>query len=758
MRIWTTYLILAILLATTSSPVSSEWGWYRGDIATFSAEKTSTSVAESVHRAAEAGLDWVVLSAPPGSGNFVGLSEIIEEIKLTVPRITPVLGSGWRDGRTTLRILGIDSRAPVPARLTDLLTTVNAHKGVAVLTGFPDSLLQDHRVSIYSPTSPEQWADAVTPGGAWDRALTNGRRLFITGTSLAMAPAQTHETTVWAEGNQPDQVIAALRRGSAFVSDAGGIQLDLQVNGHTFGHTVFHEGEPFVRIRAHSRDPIDSVSLIADGVEIWSAQPGTTAWEERFFLPAKDFSYVRAVLYAEAGRRYTIGNPIFLVAENAAEGELPLVGDPQLSTDDLLELGGVLEALPGLETDAQSRVIREFLSSPATRYSTCWLLQNRADIIGDKLLSDLAGNDADIQVRLGAAYALVTRTSELAPDVLYQFLDTPSPDLQRYAARMFAHYTQGFTSEDWSWDNQRSPDANAFLIRAYHPVRNVPQHTKLILSLLDSEHDALADAASDKLVDLGTRSYSVIEALVDAATEGAPAAADVLGIIGDHRTITPLREILENSTSPGLARSAFLALTGMGAPYPDRRSIELATLANAPRLDGSITDDEWSGATDLADLRSDWDGARSGARVRVRAGKRADSAYIAVQHPARKLPIATLTDTPDTTSDEDRIEISLAYAPDGHRSGLPGIDLIVNSFGLVESNDGVPCDVVSRVSLTTWEIEVALPLEILRRYPRFNLSLLSVETSTRLTWSVTYGAPDDPSRYGDIYTDEGRHE
>ena len=85
MRIWTTYLILAILLATTSSPVSSEWGWYRGDIATFSAEKTSTSVAESVHRAAEAGLDWVVLSAPPGSGNFVGLSEIIEEIKLTVP-------------------------------------------------------------------------------------------------------------------------------------------------------------------------------------------------------------------------------------------------------------------------------------------------------------------------------------------------------------------------------------------------------------------------------------------------------------------------------------------------------------------------------------------------------------------------------------------------------------------------------------------------------------------------------------------------
>ena len=257
-----------------------------------------------------------------------------------------------------------------------------------------------------------------------------------------------------------------MREGSAYVGDRDGIQLDFQVNGRTFGQTVFHEGEPFVRIRAFARHPISSVVLIADGKEIWSAEPDMAVWEERFFLPAGDFTYVRAVLYSEEGGYRTLGNPVFLVPENATRGELPLTEDHPLPPEDLIELVGVIEALSGLSEDAQARVLREFLSSTTTRYGTCWLLQDRSDIISDRLLAELALGDGSDLVRLGAVYALVTRGSDRAPDLLLQFLDTPSAELQSYAARIFAHYTDGFSEEDWSWDATRSPEANAFLIRA----------------------------------------------------------------------------------------------------------------------------------------------------------------------------------------------------------------------------------------------------------------------------------------------------
>ncbi len=155
-------LALALLLVVTSSTSTADWGWYRGDISTFSAANTSYSVSESVHQAIESGLDWVVLSAPPGTGTFVGLNKIVEEIKLTLPRLTPILGTSWRQSGQDVRVLGIDSRAPVPGNLPDLLNTVVTHRGVAILENIGDEIPPPAEVSTISPIKRGRRSSAVS--------------------------------------------------------------------------------------------------------------------------------------------------------------------------------------------------------------------------------------------------------------------------------------------------------------------------------------------------------------------------------------------------------------------------------------------------------------------------------------------------------------------------------------------------------------------------------------------------------------------
>ena len=745
-------ITLSVLLA--SSPASSEWGWYRGDISTFPASNTSAGISESIHQAVGAGLDWVVLSTPPGTGSFVGQNDIVEEIKLTLPRLTPILATGWQDARTSARVLGVDSRAPIPDTLADLFSTVTSHKGLAIVSS-EASLPYNSSITTFSPIFEGRWSASIGVGEAWDQALTSGRRVFIAATSSTPL-ANTHQTIVWSEGNHADQIIEALRKGSSFVSDTDGIHLDFQVDGHTFGRTVFHEGEPFVRIRAHARHPISSVSLIADGAEVWFAHPNSTVWEERFFLPAADYTYVRPVLYSQEGGYRTVGNPVFLITDQAAEGELPLVdargSDPQ---EDLIEIGGMIEALAGLSLQAQGRILREFLSTPSTRYGTCWLLQNRSDVIGDRLLADIAEVGTDVEARLGAAYALVTRGSSLAPDLLLGFLNSPEQKLQRYASRIFAHYTEGFTESDWPWDPERDPLTSAYLIRAYRPTRFASEDVDRILSVLPSQNPALSDAASDKLVELGTRHYKVIEALLDSTESGQARAADILGIISDHRTVSRLQRIFSKSDQADLRRAVFLALAGMGAPYPDRRRLEITPLARSPFRDGVIGIDEWEGATVLESFQSDHDGESAVATPQVLAGMSSDSIYIAITRPLLSgPPTSTLSDAVESISTDDLVEIVFAALGRDGTSGSELARTTVNAFGILNQTGSVPFRAASHVTQTSWKIELSAPAVSVSGHSRFNVSMISGSgAGSRLAWSVTYGAPADPSRFGDLYSE-----
>jgi len=747
------YLIsLTIGLVLASSQASAEWGWYSGDVATFSASNTSTTIPESVHEAVEHGLDWVVLSAPPGSGEFVGLEELINEVTLTVPRLTPILGAGWSRSGPFVRILGVDARAPVPTRFSDLLTTVASHGGVAILESIDTGLPDTDQAIVFSPVASGRWTEVVVPGGAWDQALTAGRRAFIASTSSGTPPAINHRTVLWAEGNQVDHLIKSLQSGASYVTEKDGIAIDLQVGGRSFGQTVFHRGEVFVRIKAYARDPISSVSLIADGEEVWSTSPNSNVWEERFFLPAGDLGYVRPVLVSEIGGYRTVGNPIFLVSENPEEGELPIADDQSLPREGLVEMSGLLEASVGLPEDAQARILREFLAGTTTRYGTCWLLQNRTDIVGDDVLMHLAMQDPDTAVRLGAAYALVVRSSTLAPDILLHFLDTGIPELESYAARIFAQYTEGFSEADWAWSDSLTSETLAFMIRAYRPARFSEDQVGVIIKALGSTKPMTAHAAQDKLIELGTRHYRVIQLLLDAVESGEASAADVIGQIGDHRTVGALQNIFRNTGMLDVRRSVFLALDRMGAPYPNRLTLSLAPLADAPTLDGRVHEEEWASASILETLKSDLNGeAFNSPGLAIRAGHRADSVYISIiRDLAGDFPVETLTDSVNEEQSDHVIELTLAAPPYDRAESDNRLQIRLNALGIVECARDV-CRAVSRITENVWEIEVAISIEAVRPYPRFNIAVVSPDDAApRLAWSVTYGDPHNPNRFGDL--------
>jgi len=749
-----TLLLPCLLILMIPAAVSSEWAWFRGDIATFPASNTATGIAESIHQSTESGQDWVVLSAPPGTGSFLGLNEIVEEIKLTMPRLTPILSSGWSSNGITARILGVDSRAPIPENLPDLLTTVSTHQGIAVLESIQDSLLWSPEITTFSPFDDGAWSPHVDVGSTWDRALSAGGRLFIAGTSLGTTPGLGHQTTVWVEGNQADLIIEGLRNGTSYVSDARGIHLEFQADGATFGRTVFHKGEPFIRFRAYGRDTISSVSLIADGSEVWKATPNELFWEERFFLPAIDYSYLRVEILSDNGRYRTLSNPIFLVTERTIEGELPVADVPNGIPEDVMEVSGLIEALAGLNEDSQVRVLRELLSEPPTRYATVWLLQNRSDVIGDDVLARIAETDARNEARLGAAYALVTRGSTRATDILLEFLNTDSGALQSYAARIFAHYTEGFTENDWPTPTANRSDASGYLIRAYHPRGHDPSHIRTILTALESNESVLWSAASDKLIEMGSRSYRVIESLLSAAQGGSARAVDILGEIKDHRTIKPIHGLFQTTDDHKLKRSAFLALARMGAPYPNRRTASFASLATRPIIDADLSESEWEGASELDPLASDWDGRPSDQRVRILTGVFRDSAYVAVQ--VNRAPSAnTIADTEQAFVRDGRVEFSFAAPPYHGKSGTL-TTLALNALGLTPETAAISCRTATRATLSWWRAEMAIAVQEVASFSRFNVALVEPEgDEVRTTWSVTYGAPQDATRFGDITWEEG---
>ena len=333
----------------------------------------------------------------------------------------------------------------------------------------------------------------------------------------AETEARAQATYVWAENNQPGEILAGIRRGAAYVAQADGIRMDLRVNGMPMGSTVSATRDTYVRLRGTSRYPISRVLLVADGEIIWTAHPNTTLWEQRFFIPLTNRTYLRAILESDAGGCRTMGNPVFLTSEAAeTEGEIPLGGPEHLLSEPMhMGVDGTLEVAVNLHPEAQRRILSELLRNTWMRYNTVRVLEVREDLISDQFLWELVRHP-DREVRLGAAYALVVRSPVELLDVLMELLQNHDPGVREYAARMVFQYTEGA-------DNNRivgllddpAPFVRTYLIRALRPTPYDPVLTRYLIAASRSPHPGIAAAAMDKLVEMGTHNYQVIRALLE---------------------------------------------------------------------------------------------------------------------------------------------------------------------------------------------------------------------------------------------------
>ncbi len=730
------FLITLFTLILVDSP-AAEWAWQVGDVVEYDAANTSGSIQERVQQATESNLDWVVLAPPPESGLFVGLSHVLQEAELSVPRLTPIVGTGWASGTTRGVVFGIDPRTPVPGSLDRLLTVVEAQRGVLQLDPTGES---EEPPPVVTAVRDGKWAPLVEPGGAWDDFLETGTRVFIAGSSAQTPAGRTHRTYVKARSNEVESIITALRNGRSFVAERDGIRVDFEVQGRSFGETAFFQGEAYVRIGAHARDPISRVTLIADGEVVWTTRPDTTVWSERFFLPLHHHSYVWPVLESESGDYRTLGNPVFLIPDRLqGSGEVPYEDPSDADDASFIEVSGTIEASARLSEGAQKRILAEFLSNAETRYPTVWLLQNRNDLIGDDTLLDLTA-DVNAYVRLGAAYALLSR-GNAAP--LATMLRDEALPARAYAGRMTAQYTEGFGEEDWPPLQGEDPIVVSYLIRAYRPVRHHPEHIARLIGLLDRKATVVSSAAADKVVTLGARNYRVISVLVDSARAGHARAIDALGLIGDHRSVAPLLDIFRQASHGPLKRATFDALTRMNVPYQDRHVLEVPELESRPTMDGHL--DSTISAV-IGPFAQDSDARPPSDLVDSRVGRYDDSLYVGIHTVLGNASRTTLSAT-GGVHDDHRIEISLS-SPDGRGQRRYGI----NALGLT-NHPVARCPTGSRVHDGGWTLEALVPLsdQAQESVVRFNLYVVSSDDpASRLSWSVTYGAPHDTDRYGDL--------
>ena len=748
------------------------WDWYAGSIADYRAQHTSADIPGRIQAAIDLGMDWVGLAGDEQVGQYVGLGELLQEYELNAPRMVPILSAGWADtseAATRLLIFGVDPRAPVPSGgLANLLAWAGSHNGTVLFRAFPaaaEAALGQSEVAFVGLRNGS-WDRACNPGGAWDDRLKAGHRIYIVGSGQTEAGRHhTARTYVWAERGEPAAIIDGIRRGAVYVAQEDAVRLDLRVNGAGMGETASVLGEAYIRIRATGRRPIASVSLVADGEVVWSARPETTVWEERFFLPLRGRSYLRAVVTCGEESAQSLGNPVFLSPEpDLGQGEVPLSEQDRAHPEPIyLEIDGALEVLANLKLAGQARVLRELLRSVELRYETARVLEVRKDLVPDPVLWDVL-KDSDPEVRLGAACALVLRASVELPEVLVGLLQDPDHDVRAYAARMLYQYTDGLPREDaFPLLLASDPTVRAYLIRALPPSARSDTLTAYLAEQARSASRAVASAAADKLLAMGTRDFRVIKALLAAARQGNDRALELVGWIGDRRTIPELERIFRTQPSGPLKRVSFLGLNRMGAPYIGRRELACGWVAQPPEIDGRIDSTEWVSATEMSGFRGDLQADPDGGVMRALVGRDTTHLYLAFRcetqlRRARETSIRRPGDS--RLVDDRRLEVSFSR-PDGLR---PPIVLTVTPLGalsgkLAAAGEWDPAwTAVSRRSPDRWTVEAAVPFETLGierpnelQLLRFNVAFADGNApADRWAWSVTYGGPEDPDRFGDL--------
>jgi hypothetical protein len=766
-RIPSMILVLSLLIASSPLPIGAEWDWYAGGFSSFSARNTSSSIPDRIQAAVDGGLDWIVLSSPSTEGYFPGLHVLLQEHDLNFPRLTPILATRWAPSgasQDSLVILGVDPRSPVPkGNVSRVSGWVDTQGGIGI-SGNPavrSAPTRSNTGLIFAGRQDTSWHRACEIGAEWDHLLTAGHRVLLTGGIYREDRLQ--KVYVWSEDNRTQSIIRALRKGASYVADGANIHMDFRVNGKSMGQSVSLEKDVYIRMEAVSNIGISRVLLVSDGEIIWEVSPNTPVWEERFFLPISNRRYIRPVVECESGKYRAIGNPVFFRANPELQtGIVPLQDSNRLLPEPIYpEVDGALEVVANLTPGAQRRVLAELLRDETVRHNAVRVLEIREDLVADHMLRELT-SDPDPEARLGSAYALVVRNPPELPDLLLGLLQDDDERIREYAARMLSQFAGGIrmrqlASEIWTTD----PAVKTYLIRALNPELLDASLTGKLINLCRSSHPGVAAASVDKLVDMGTRSYRIIKAMLDSARQGNASALEPVELIGDRRSVNALEKIYKNHKSGELKRRSFLVLSAMGAPYLDRRS-GICRFAEHPiRIDGIIDSLEWADADLLGGFIQDQDASPPADQISASFLRDDHHLFMLVKlvDGTDSKRVVHLRDPSDQTfGEDDHIEWSF------HKSGWKNAlrVLSVNMAGMTRNRTGTNSNwnpqwraAVSQ-TLNGWIIECSIPLEDLEiigldpKPLRINLSLVENQSKARTTWSVTYGSPKNPDRFGDL--------
>ncbi|GEM_PF-1483279 len=777
MRAPSCHLIVAALLFTLSLPFDracAEWGWYSGDACVRAMRADGPTLSERIQEGIEGGLDWLVVFYPIQAGAFKGLPEVERFYETEDRRITPVLGLGGEAGKGAWGegvAFGVDPRSPVPAdSLQSAIDWADAHQGVFVFSqaeGRLGELCSRWRGgTAFIGLRGVRWGADCEVGGAWDRLLKGGRRIFVVGTNEAHPLGKGSKTYVWARGSGPGEIIEGLRRGGVYVSERDGIRMDMRVNGGGMGASVPVEGYVNVRLFASARHPISRIALVCDGAVVWEAAPGSTMVEERLRLPIGDegYAYIRPVVESQAGGYRAVGNPVFLTGREETEGVSegnPVSGGP--APEALYPaVEGALEAAAALAQGSRRVVLATLLREARTRAFVAHALRNRAELVSDDVLEDLL-DDRDPAVRLGAAYACVARGGEGLSEVLLGLLLDRDAAVRSYAARMIFQSRAPIPAGSLlSFLSDRDPAVRLFLTEAVDDRSDDPNVIGRLIEMMDDPDAGVSDAASEKLVRLGGRRYGVVATLLQALRSGNAKMADLIGAVGDRRALPDLEEVYTKAPYGDLRRRCFLALDRLGAPYLDRKRIAARWTSSPPRIDGVLSPGEWDGAASLEGLGSDYDGTPSGAAFTGRLMCDDRAIYVLWSRPVSRAeePVKRPLGRDDPAIwGEDRLEIS--FDPAGDRKGRRTFVVSASGAQLEARNGHAAWDAAWEASVgrsgKVWVAECAIPLKGLdldapgqTRAVGFNLSWVDVFPPSRISWSITYGAPENPARFGDL--------
>ncbi|MSS72252.1 MAG: hypothetical protein EXS64_12290 [Candidatus Latescibacteria bacterium] len=733
------------------------------------------TLPERIQEGIGGGLDWIVAFYPMRAGAFMGLSDVQKSYETEDRGITAILGIGGETGKGVWSegvAFGVDPQSPVPTdSLQAAIDWAESHRGVFIFSRTEGRLEELcgrwQGGTAFIGLRGTHWSADCGIGGAWDRLLKGGRRLFVVGTQETHPPGKGSKTYVWAKGDDPSEIVEGLRRGGIFVSEQDGIRMDLRVNGGGMGASVPVEGTVNIRLLAATRHPISRVALVCDGRVIWEATPDSTMVEERLRLPIGDegYTYLRPIVESRAGGYCALGNPVFLIpgeSEGVSEGS-PVSGGADTFYP---AVEGALETASALAPGPRRTVLSTLLREVRTRTFAVQALRNRTDLISDDVLEDLL-DDRDPAVRLGAAYACVMRGGEGLSETLLGLLLDRDAAVRSYAARMiFQSHIPIPAGSLLSFLSDRDPVVRLHLAGAVDDLSDDPNVINKLVEMMDDPDADVSDAASEKLVRLGGRSYGAVAVLLKALRSGSGKVADLIGEVGDRRVLPDLEEVYTGAPYGDLKRRCFLALDRLGAPYLDRKRITVRRTASPPRIDGLLSPGEWEGATPLEGLGSDHDGVPSSGPFTGRLMCDDRAIYVLWSRPILRADegVKRLSSRDDPMVwKEDRLEIS--FDPAGDRKGRR--TFVVSAAGAqFEVRDGYAAWDVSWAAAVgragkVWSVECAIPLQSLdldasgqARTVGFNLSWVDVVPSSRISWSITYGAPENPARFGDLVLTE----